>query len=174
MMKECPRCGEEVPNPVRYCPFCKFDFHGLLAVAAETNAKTQANAIKVSMVKSEIVVSEIADPRQANTTSYNKKAMRLIAILSVSFFLSLFALFVWPTLYRYDRMSRGPSVYPVRIHRITGEYQVLYPSGWSNVRGASENKNETSDALTFIAMVFVGIGIISFRFLKKQHAKADE
>lgn len=32
----------------------------------------------------------------------------------------VFALFVWPTLYRYDHMTTGPSTVPVKINRITG------------------------------------------------------
>ena len=38
---------------------------------------------------------------------------------------------VWPTLYRYDHISLEQDTYPVRIHRLTGEAQMLTPDeGW--------------------------------------------
>lgn len=55
-----------------------------------------------------------------------------------------FAWFIWPTPYGYDRMSVGSSgSFPVRIHRLTGRSQVLYPSGWKEVPGGP---SETWDA----------------------------
>jgi hypothetical protein len=43
----------------------------------------------------------------------------------------VFALFIWPTAYRYDHMELGAGrSLPVRINRFTGFAEVLYPSGW--------------------------------------------
>jgi len=43
----------------------------------------------------------------------------------------LFALLVWPTIYRYDHMDLGQGVsYPVRTNRVTGRAEVLYQDGW--------------------------------------------
>jgi hypothetical protein len=44
----------------------------------------------------------------------------------------LFAAFVWPTLYRYERYYYGyNSSTIVRINRITGTAEFLSTSGWS-------------------------------------------
>jgi hypothetical protein len=42
----------------------------------------------------------------------------------------LFGLAVWPTMYESATLRLGQSEYPVRIHRLTGETQVLTRSGW--------------------------------------------
>ncbi|MCA0754883.1 hypothetical protein KP806_07460 [Paenibacillus sp. N4] len=39
----------------------------------------------------------------------------------------LFGLFVYPTLYKYDKLEQQ---YPVKINRITGEVQILRGDGW--------------------------------------------
>jgi hypothetical protein len=44
-----------------------------------------------------------------------------------------FAAFVWPTAYRYDHMKSGETSLPVRVHRITGETEILNRSGWVEV-----------------------------------------
>jgi hypothetical protein len=43
-----------------------------------------------------------------------------------------FAIHVWPTKYRYDRIRLGEGYeFPVRIHRVTGDAERLTPSeGW--------------------------------------------
>ena len=41
-----------------------------------------------------------------------------------------FALVVWPTIYRYDHINNRETVLPVRIHRLTGVTEILYPPGW--------------------------------------------
>ena len=46
--------------------------------------------------------------------------------------LVVFALFVWPTQWRYDHMTVDGDTYPVRIHRFTGRAWVLLPGdGWT-------------------------------------------
>lgn len=51
-----------------------------------------------------------------------------IALLVVA----AFALFVWPTRWRYDHMTIDGDTYPVRIHRISGHADVLLPGdGWT-------------------------------------------
>lgn len=44
-----------------------------------------------------------------------------------------FSTFVWPTIYRYDHMNLNGTVLPVRINRISGKTEILYPSGWASV-----------------------------------------
>jgi hypothetical protein len=45
-----------------------------------------------------------------------------------------FLAFVWPTLYRYDRMAVEGNNLPVRINRFTGATEFLLPSGWRRTR----------------------------------------
>ena len=46
--------------------------------------------------------------------------------------LGSFALFVWPTRFRYDHMTIDGDTYPVRIDRLTGHADVLLPGdGWT-------------------------------------------
>jgi len=47
----------------------------------------------------------------------------LAVLIAVAIF---FAAFVWPTMYRYDRIGYGPGVdSPVRINRFTGYTEIL-------------------------------------------------
>lgn len=55
----------------------------------------------------------------------------------------IFGAFVWPTLYRYDHMNLKGTVLPVRIHRVSGKTEVLYPSGWQ-----STDHDKTSEPVT--------------------------
>lgn len=42
----------------------------------------------------------------------------------------LFGLFVYPTLYKYDKLEQN---YPVKINRLTGDAEILSSEGWINV-----------------------------------------
>jgi len=56
----------------------------------------------------------------------------------------LFALLVWPTLYRYDHIETGPGQsLPVRTNRFTGFTEILYPDGWTSA--SASPKRETLD-----------------------------
>jgi hypothetical protein len=45
--------------------------------------------------------------------------------------LVLFALFVWPTAWRYDVLKQGNWTLPIRTHRVTGQAQIfLSDRGW--------------------------------------------
>jgi len=46
----------------------------------------------------------------------------------------LFAVFVWPTLYRYESMSYSGNTLLVKIHRITGYTEVLMLNQWIPVK----------------------------------------
>jgi hypothetical protein len=54
------------------------------------------------------------------------------ALLAPAFALvAAFAITVWPTMYRYDHVTRDGETYPVRTHRITGRTEVLIGAyGW--------------------------------------------
>lgn len=57
----------------------------------------------------------------------------------------LFAVFVWPTWYRYDHINMGGNIFPVRIHRFTQEAEVLLLGGWR--RMAEERKRTPAESL---------------------------
>ena len=57
------------------------------------------------------------------------KRSTVISILLVVALILLVVL-VWPTFYRYDHMRLGTYDYPVKIKGLTGNAEVLYPSGW--------------------------------------------
>lgn len=50
--------------------------------------------------------------------------------------------FVWPTPYRYDHIHIGSSVFPVRIHRLTGKTEILLPRGWQERPASAEHKEK--------------------------------
>lgn len=45
-------------------------------------------------------------------------------------FLSVFALFFWPTLYHYEVLNSAGKIYPLRIHRVTGDVRYFDGSQW--------------------------------------------
>lgn len=59
----------------------------------------------------------------------SKKAL----VVSIIIFL-LFIIFVWPTLYRYEKPSGRAGYLMLRINRITGEAAILNGSGWMQLR----------------------------------------
>ena len=59
--------------------------------------------------------------------------------------LGAFALFVWPTRWRYDHMTLSQDTYPVRIDRISGHADVLLPGdGWTPAEEVTDT-NQTGD-----------------------------
>lgn len=53
--------------------------------------------------------------------------------------------FVWPTPYRYDHIHIESSVFPVRIHRLTGKTEILFPNGWQERPDKAAHKEKVSD-----------------------------
>jgi hypothetical protein len=54
----------------------------------------------------------------------------------------LFVLFVWPTLYRYDKLTLGGNSLPVRTNRITGTGEIFHPGGYWQKRSAPEQPQQ--------------------------------
>lgn len=52
------------------------------------------------------------------------------------------ALFVWPGMYKYDKMDQK---WPVRINRLTGETEVLIPEGWVPLGKAGVGQQEQNE-----------------------------
>lgn len=67
---------------------------------------------------------------------------RFVLTIMAALLVLTFLLAVWPTVWRYDHMNLGGSVYPVRINRLTGRTERLVPSGWSVMGGGTEGKVE--------------------------------
>ena len=96
--------------------------HGQATAAAES--PRLPNPIAAPMISRTTVMS------QAVSTILAKPAARLIAavaLLAAAGAVISFAIFVWPTAYRYDHLDFG-GVFPVRIHRFTGAAETLVPS----------------------------------------------
>jgi hypothetical protein len=85
--------------------------------------------------KNEIPMAESNNQRKLMSIT------RLATVVLVLAVLGLFAVYVWPTRYRYDHMSFPGDVgtYPVRIDRFSGEVEVLRPMGWRSLGSATPN-----------------------------------
>jgi hypothetical protein len=55
-----------------------------------------------------------------------REAIKYLFLLTV---VLLIAIFVYPTIYHYDKLEQK---YPVRINRLTGKTEVLYRDGWKD------------------------------------------
>ncbi len=77
----------------------------------------------------------MAQSNNQHTPSLLSRLLVLVVILAIA---GLFAVFVWPTRYRYDHYSvSGLGSFPIRIDRITGEAEMLRGGGWLKLGGAS-------------------------------------
>lgn len=63
--------------------------------------------------------------------------MKAFTLLFTLLLVTAIAWFVWPTQFRYDHMSIGPSSLLTRESRLSGKTEVLYPgTGWRDASGA--------------------------------------
>ena len=61
--------------------------------------------------------------------------------LALAVGVTLIALLLWPTLYRYDHIEVGAGrSYPVRQNRITGQTEILFPEGWKEPKDSTTGK----------------------------------
>jgi hypothetical protein len=70
----------------------------------------------------------------------NLRETTKIAIFATAYItlIILGALF-WPTLYRYEKLKNGEATIMIRLNRITGYTEILYPSvGWEPLRKVKE------------------------------------
>lgn len=71
------------------------------------------------------------------------KTMSFVRWLVVFALVSAFLTWVWPTWYRWDHMTVDGNVVPVRIHRLSGEADMLLPDeGWVPVEAPQEGNAE--------------------------------
>ena len=72
--------------------------------------------------------------------------LRFIRWLLVFAIVAAFAVFVWPTRYRYDHLTTDGNLLPVRIDRFNGNADMLVPDeGWVPVEGV-DNGSGTNPA----------------------------
>ena len=58
-----------------------------------------------------------------------------------------FAVYVWPTRWRYDHMTVDGNIVPVRMDRFSGDADMLVPDeGWEPVEQPSDSSGATSPA----------------------------
>jgi hypothetical protein len=61
--------------------------------------------------------------------------MKRLSLIAVALLLSAFAVFVWPTRYRYGQMAADDGTpFPVRFDRISGNADRLTKYGWAHLR----------------------------------------
>jgi hypothetical protein len=66
----------------------------------------------------------------------------LIKYIMISLIVVVFGIFIYPGIYKYDKLDQR---YPVRINRITGSTDVLVGTKWESV---TENKTDQIKLLT--------------------------
>jgi len=61
----------------------------------------------------------------------------IVRYSGIAIIVILFGLFIYPTMYEYDKLDQK---YPVKINRITGKTEVLYPgSDWADVASNAQS-----------------------------------
>jgi hypothetical protein len=71
------------------------------------------------------------------------KILRVLRWLVVLAIVVAFALFVWPTRYRYEHMTADSNLVIVRIDRFNGDADMLVPDeGWTPVEGTNGNTED--------------------------------
>lgn len=64
-------------------------------------------------------------------TINRRTAIQCGAGIVVLIVLLVFAVTVWPTIYQYHQLKIGGNTLLVRVHRILGTTEILWPSGWT-------------------------------------------
>lgn len=65
----------------------------------------------------------------------NKVVLSILALLCIV----SFGLFIYPGLYKYDKLQQQ---YPVKINRLTGSTQVLFPNGWRSMDNSASQMED--------------------------------
>jgi hypothetical protein len=83
--------------------------------------------------------------RVVNALNLFGRLLRVVVALAI---LVLFAIYIWPTRYRYDHVSTDGDTYPVRIDRFNGDADMLTPDdGWYPM-GDTDSTGGSPDAHT--------------------------
>jgi len=72
---------------------------------------------------------ENARAQKRKKTGVRSSRVGIALVLFVAVLIPV-ALFFWPTIYHYDAMSSGGKIYPLRIHRLTGEAAYFDGTHW--------------------------------------------
>ena len=72
---------------------------------------------------------------------------RILIPLAWLLFIVAFAIYVWPTRWRYDHMTVDGNIVPVRMDRFSGDSDMLVPDeGWVPVEAPSDSSDASSPA----------------------------
>lgn len=94
---------------------------GLVEVKTEAPQKAQAASMLTTIMQ------------KARTNS-----LRIMFVAGGLFVVGILAVTVWPTLYRYDRVTEDGDTNPIRTHRLSGKTERLYSRvGWVDISSSS-------------------------------------
>ena len=72
---------------------------------------------------------------------------RILIPIAWLLFVVAFAVYVWPTRWRYDHMTVDGNIVPVRMDRFSGDSDMLVPDeGWVPVEAPSDSSDSSSPA----------------------------
>lgn len=124
----CPECKSPIESPESLCPKCSRS----IAVPAGTSAAVDMNMLRSLLRRARAAISA--------------KRGAILVCLGIGIVIC-FLLTVWPTIYRYDHINTRGSVSPVRVNRLTGKTEILYPIGWQEAAKAPAS-SPTRDQLS--------------------------
>jgi hypothetical protein len=92
--------------------------------------------------------------------------MKIFAPIFTLAIVLIVAVFVWPTMYHYSMLNGKP----VRINRITGSTEILYPSGWQSVGSANSSQSNSDSSSSGVekqsGMLSVGTSSVTLGDIK--------
>ncbi len=124
----CPKCGKAF-RPVR------------LVVPPPTNGGQDTEAFSHSPTPLR------RSTWMPNVSRFKNRTMILASLCgAVLVAFAIVAWFIWPTPYRYDRITLKGETHPIRIGRFTGEAEILFMDGWHSTK--AEQERQAAVALT--------------------------
>jgi hypothetical protein len=92
--------------------------------------------------------TRVADSANLRAVITLPLVLRFVRLAFVFAIVLSFAIFVWPTRYRYDHVVTEGDTYPVRIDRFNGDSDMLTPDdGWYPM-GDTDSTGDSPDAHT--------------------------
>src|SRR5689334_14761429 len=86
-------------------------------------------------------------PRPLLSRVMTLKILRVVRWVLVLAVVVTYAMFVWPTRFRYDHLTVDGNIVPVRIDRFNGDADMLVPDeGWTPVEGTESTPGTTPAA----------------------------
>jgi hypothetical protein len=107
--------------------------------------------------------TDFTDDTRRGTVS--RGTLGLIALIAVG----ILAVTVWPTLYRYDRVTMSGNSYPVRTNRFSGKSEMLHMgTGWVKLKSSmsSMSKNPTPVPMGELAKLDGRLSVTTYGYIK--------